>query len=176
MAFKRVLVALDRSPQASLVFEQALAQLDPTGVLMMVHAVRPETDMQTAPYLGIGTIADVDTYGTIKRMQRERMQREVERARQGLDHFYQQAVAQGIAVEQDCRVAEPAVWICELAYNWKADVIVLGRRGHRGLTEVVLGSVSNYVLHHAPCSVLVVQGTPPESIPTGTDRSQVHVQ
>ncbi len=38
-----------------------------------------------------------------------------------------------------------------------ADLIVLGRRGRTGLAEALLGSVSNYVLHHAPCSVLVVQ-------------------
>lgn len=47
--------------------------------------------------------------------------------------------------------------ICELARNWNADLIILGRRGRTGLSELLLGSVSNYVLHHAPCSVLTVQ-------------------
>ncbi|CCQ49032.1 hypothetical protein CWATWH8502_2292 [Crocosphaera watsonii WH 8502] len=37
------------------------------------------------------------------------------------------------------------------------DVIVMGHRGISGLQEFFLGSVSNYVLHHAPCSVLIVQ-------------------
>lgn len=160
MAFKKILVALDHSPQASFVFEQALAQMHLQGShLMIVHVIRPESDIQTAPYLGIGTIADVDTYGTMKRLQRERMQREVEQAKVWLDDYYQQAIARGAIAEVDCRVAEPAVWICDLALNWKANVIVLGRRGRQGLAEVMLGSVSNYVLHHAPCSVLVVQGS-----------------
>ncbi|MGH2416116.1 MAG: universal stress protein, partial [Microcystaceae cyanobacterium] len=29
-----------------------------------------------------------------------------------------------------------------------------------GLSEMILGSVSNYVLHHATCSVLIVQPQP----------------
>ncbi|MFM7578374.1 MAG: universal stress protein, partial [Microcystaceae cyanobacterium] len=36
------------------------------------------------------------------------------------------------------------------------DVIVVGHRGRWGLSEILLGSVSNYVFHHAHCPVLVV--------------------
>ncbi|MGC1393382.1 MAG: universal stress protein [Coleofasciculaceae cyanobacterium] len=36
-------------------------------------------------------------------------------------------------------------------------MVVVGRRGRTGLAEAFLGSVSNYVVHHAPCSVLVIQ-------------------
>lgn len=45
-----------------------------------------------------------------------------------------------------------------MARSWNANIIVIGRRGHRGFTEFFLGSVSNYVMHHASCSVLTVQG------------------
>ena len=37
-----------------------------------------------------------------------------------------------------------------------ADLLVVGRRGHAGLAHLVLGSVSRYVVAHAPCPVLVV--------------------
>ena len=47
--------------------------------------------------------------------------------------------------------------ICNAAISWQADLIIMGRRGRTGLSELFLGSVSNYVLHHAPCAVLVVQ-------------------
>ncbi|MGL5078438.1 MAG: universal stress protein, partial [Waterburya sp.] len=30
-------------------------------------------------------------------------------------------------------------------------------RGLKGLKEMFLGSVSNYVTHHAPCSVLILR-------------------
>ena len=36
-------------------------------------------------------------------------------------------------------------------------MIVVGSRGLKGLKEMFLGSVSNYVTHHAPCSVLIVR-------------------
>ena len=43
-----------------------------------------------------------------------------------------------------------------MANSWQADMIIVGNRGRSGLSEFFLGSVSNYVMHHAPCSVLVV--------------------
>jgi hypothetical protein len=33
----------------------------------------------------------------------------------------------------------------------------MGKRGHQGLKQMFLGSVSNYVIHHSPCSILLVQ-------------------
>lgn len=64
----------------------------------------------------------------------------------------------GVEVEFSQNHGDPGRVICNLAGSWGADLIVVGRRGHRGLAEWVLGSVSNYVMHHAPCSVLTVQG------------------
>lgn len=37
------------------------------------------------------------------------------------------------------------------------DLLVIGSRGHGGFTGLLLGSVSNYCTHHAPCSVVVVR-------------------
>lgn len=44
-----------------------------------------------------------------------------------------------------------------------ADLVVVGRRGER--PALGLGSVSEHVAHHAPCSVLVVQGPPANGDP-----------
>jgi len=55
-------------------------------------------------------------------------------------------------------VGEPGREICALAQEWSADLILLGRRGMQGLGELLLGSVSNFVMHRANCAVLVVQG------------------
>ncbi len=46
--------------------------------------------------------------------------------------------------------------IIEFATEWKADLIVVGSHG-RGFWGRLLGSVSDGVVHHAPCSVLVVR-------------------
>jgi nucleotide-binding universal stress UspA family protein len=50
----------------------------------------------------------------------------------------------------------PAQQIVEKAKEWKADLIIVGSHG-RGFWGRMLGSVSDGVVHHAPCSVLVVR-------------------
>ena len=47
--------------------------------------------------------------------------------------------------------------ILEEAESWGADLIVLGSHGYRGLTRLLLGSVSNAVATHAKCSVEIVR-------------------
>lgn len=46
--------------------------------------------------------------------------------------------------------------LAALAAQEHADLLVTGRRGLSGLAELVQGSVSSYVTHHAPCPVVVV--------------------
>lgn len=48
----------------------------------------------------------------------------------------------------------PTVAILEAAKG--ADLVVVGSRGRGGFLGLLLGSISNQVLHHAPCSVVVV--------------------
>lgn len=50
----------------------------------------------------------------------------------------------------------PDQQIIERAKEWNADLIVVGSHG-RGFWGRLLGSVSDGVVHHAPCSVLVVR-------------------
>lgn len=47
--------------------------------------------------------------------------------------------------------------ILEIAENWHADLIVVGSHGRKGITKFLLGSVSEAILSHAPCSVEVVR-------------------
>ena len=51
----------------------------------------------------------------------------------------------------------PDQQLIEIAKEWRADLIVVGSHG-RGFWGRLLGSVSTGVVHHAPCSVLVVRG------------------
>lgn len=51
----------------------------------------------------------------------------------------------------------PARVIVEEAENWKADLIVVGSHGYGFWSRALLGSVSSAIVHHAPCSVLVVR-------------------
>ena len=46
--------------------------------------------------------------------------------------------------------------ICNLAAELDASSIVIGSRGRGGIKRAVLGSVSDHVVRHAPCPVVVV--------------------
>jgi nucleotide-binding universal stress UspA family protein len=47
--------------------------------------------------------------------------------------------------------------ILEAAADWRPDVIVVGSHGRTGLDRFFLGSVSESIVRHAPCSVQVVR-------------------
>jgi nucleotide-binding universal stress UspA family protein len=47
--------------------------------------------------------------------------------------------------------------ILEAAKNWRADLIVLGSHGRKGLEHFLMGSVSEAVARHAGCSVEIVR-------------------
>lgn len=52
---------------------------------------------------------------------------------------------------------DPGPALCNLATDLGADAIVMGSRGRGGIKRAVLGSVSDYVARHAPCSVLITR-------------------
>lgn len=54
---------------------------------------------------------------------------------------------------------EPGPAICRLASELSAAAIVIGSRGRGGLKRALLGSVSDHVVRHAPCPVLVTGET-----------------
>jgi nucleotide-binding universal stress UspA family protein len=58
---------------------------------------------------------------------------------------------------------EPEQVIVEEAEKWGADLIIVGSHGYGFWNRTFLGSVSNAVMHHAPCSVLVVRKKPADS-------------
>lgn len=48
---------------------------------------------------------------------------------------------------------EPRKVILDLAKDWPADLVIVGSHGRRGIDKAILGSVSEAVAMHAPCSV-----------------------
>jgi nucleotide-binding universal stress UspA family protein len=60
-------------------------------------------------------------------------------------------------VERSIVVGQPAAAIVAAAEERRTDLVVVGARGLGLLGRLVLGSVSDRVVHHAPCPVLVVK-------------------
>lgn len=62
-----------------------------------------------------------------------------------------------ITVETELLFGSPDSRIVEIAEKISADLIVLGSHGYNAWERLLLGSVSNSVVHHAACSVLVAR-------------------
>lgn len=154
--FHKILIALDRSELSGRVFEEALAIAKATqGQLMLLHVLSPfDEGYPAVAFSGMdGLILHQQAIETFTR-QMEVLEKE------GLEYLRSltnRALNGGITAEFSQNLGNPGGNICALARTWNADLIIMGRRGRSGLSEILLGSVSNYVLHHAPCSVLAVQ-------------------
>jgi nucleotide-binding universal stress UspA family protein len=66
----------------------------------------------------------------------------------------------GLSVDTAVRQGDPRTVIVDEAMEWGADLIVVGSHGRTGLTRLLLGSVAQAVVAHAPCSVQVVRKCP----------------
>lgn len=162
--FKKILVAVSPSNADSSLIQVAiqLAQVS-SGGLMLLHVLSPtDKGYPTPVYPGPDSV-----YPGLheKAIQVYAQQWEIYE-RQGLDflqNLVEEVSAAGVSVEFTQDPGDPGHKICALADTWGADLIILGRRGLTGLKEIFLGSVSNYVLHHAPCSVLTIQGAGEEN-------------
>ena len=164
--FHKILVAIDRSAMNRTVFNQALDLATATGATLTILNVLSPTDegSPTMPvllgqdfYPGGLSVSAIEIY-------QELWQDFTEEGLALLRSFAKEANAAHVPVEFTQNSGAPGRVICDVARALNIDVIVLGRRGVSGLNELIMGSVSNYVLHHAPCSVLAVHcQTPPAS-------------
>jgi nucleotide-binding universal stress UspA family protein len=160
--FQKILVAIDdESTMAQQVMAEALGIAKVSGAAMnILHVMFPLKSGYPDPiYMsldGAFTTVDTEAFGAYVQQWQdlERNNREM------LESHLATAQAAGVEAQVTQRIGEPNRIICQVAKDWQADLIVIGRRGLHGFGELLLGSVSNYVLHHAPCTVLAVQGPP----------------
>jgi nucleotide-binding universal stress UspA family protein len=66
-------------------------------------------------------------------------------------------VAGGTVAGAHLRMGEVDLEIVGLVKELEAGLIVMGCRGHRGIRRAIEGSISDAVIRHAPCPVLVVR-------------------
>jgi len=64
----------------------------------------------------------------------------------------------GVAADSVALEGKPADTIIQAARDYDCDLIVLGSHGRTGLDRILMGSVSQQVITHAKCPILVVKG------------------
>lgn len=93
---------------------------------------------------------------------------DIERITKRLDAWGQEVLDEAVQIgnEEGCTeliremrqgIGNPGHEIVKFLQEGDFSLIVMGARGHTLLTHLLLGSVSDVVVHHAPCPVLIVR-------------------
>ncbi|MBD2327896.1 universal stress protein [Alkalinema sp. FACHB-956] len=156
--FEKILVAIDRSPSHHSVFEAALTLAKALSGKLILLAV-PSSDDPACPHLPTlnTNLYPLGFDRTVTEVYEELWEIYTKKGEEFLTQLVEEAKHAGIEAEFLQIPGNAGRTICATAQELQVDLIVLGRRGYSGLNELFLGSTSNYVLHHAPCSVLTIQ-------------------
>ncbi len=142
----KILLATDGSEEAALAATTAADIAQQTGSELHVVSVGPSVE-----YVGMGPplIADIPapTQDQLSDEARRLLDAEVEQVK----------AAGGKVAHAYLRLGMPDAEIVALAEEIGAGLIVLGSRGLGGIRRALMGSVSDSVVRHAHCPVLVVR-------------------
>lgn len=141
MEYKRVLIAIDDSPHslhaAEKGFELAIALQAEIGIAYIIdimnEPVIPETGLVSN---------DQQIASSVK-------------ANKVIDKLLKKYPKSG-EVTRFTQEGFPKNEIVLIAKDWQADLIVMGTHGRSGLSYLLLGSVSEYVIKHSHIPVMVV--------------------
>ncbi|WP_263772561.1 universal stress protein [Propionivibrio soli] len=147
---KRIFVAIDSSPTAAKALEEAIELAKALRAnLCIAHASDESSLMQHG--MGLGSYIDVD-----------KVKVEIqEAANKLLDQAVAKAVGAGVQPERlqiestEKRVAE---MLAEAAKKWRADLMVVGTHGRRGVQRLLVGSVAENLVRIGGTSLLLVRG------------------
>jgi nucleotide-binding universal stress UspA family protein len=141
----RILLAIDGSEEAELAALRAVDLAERTdSELHVVHVgVVPLFLLSDPGMLGY----DGKLYEQFEEESRELLRKQTWRVK----------VAGGTVAGSHLRMGAVDLEVVALAKELGADLIVMGCRGHRGIRRAIEGSISDGVIRHAPCPVLVVR-------------------
>ena len=137
--FSKILVAVDGSESAKKAFEKSiyLAQKC-SSKIDLVHVVQCELGGDSAT-----------TFELIDELKNK--------AQKMLEEYKNQAAKNNVSIQIMVTQGDPAKVIIELAKAKSYDLIIMGTRGRTPFQELLIGSVSQKVMHHASCPVMVVR-------------------
>ena len=144
----KVLLAIDGSEEAKLAASAAAELTKSTSSELHVVYVESMAEFSTPPGW---KVFDADLPARLK-------QAAEEEARIKLDEQVQRIREAGSEITgEHARLGHPDAEIVELAEELGVGLIVVGSRGHGRVRRALMGSVSDSVVRHAHCPVLVVR-------------------
>jgi nucleotide-binding universal stress UspA family protein len=142
----RVLLAYDGSAGAAEAAALTVAMPWPSdSVLQVVSVIEPILSTMSGPW-DRGTALSPELDAAITASAIETLGEVVERLR-----------SSGKSVIGNVVRGRAASAIIDNARDFRADLIIVGSRGHGAIATLLLGSVSNEIVDHAPCAVLVAR-------------------
>jgi nucleotide-binding universal stress UspA family protein len=161
----RVLLATDGSDSAAAALKFLAGFPFPAGSEAIVLSVIDNRSFPLDDEFG-------DAFGIDLQETREVQQGETERLLAATGQRLREA---GWAGATQIRNGDPAEEIIQAAEEQDVDLVVLGSHGTTGIGRFLLGSVSDRVLSHAPCSVLIVRApaAPQPAAAAGRDRWRI---
>lgn len=148
LGFGKPIVAMDFSAAASRALAHVVPLTAPETVIEVVHAWQLPAGSWGTAFLGLQSKFP---WSTVRDAMLDSAKEQAERLRTkhvGLGRPFHIELVQG----------PPASTVTGVAERGGYDLIVVGTNGHRGFRRLLLGSVADGVIRHAPCSVLVVHG------------------
>ena len=123
------------------------------------HAVLLATSMQasiTLVYVAniVSVISNFDQIPNASGYVTEQVALDME---EGVLEEFSKEIPQDVEVKSVFEVGSPGPAVLSVAKKYEADLIVMGSRGLGPLKGLFMGSVSSYVVTHAPCPVLIVK-------------------
>jgi nucleotide-binding universal stress UspA family protein len=142
----KILLAADSSEEATLAARTATDIAEKTGSELHVVLVG-----LSVSYVGMGPVEIADIPAPSQEELTEEAQRLLDTQSKQIE------AAGGIVTQAHLRVGRPDEEIVALAEELGAGLIVIGSRGLGGIRRALMGSVSDSVVRHAHCPVLVVR-------------------
>lgn len=143
----KTLLAVDGSSFSRKACDLVASQMLPQGAEVLVLQVVEPFFYSTPPQMAPGYAPEIA----------ERLKDALKQAEGSVAQAAQTLRAVGFNVKTRVVEAEVRTGILDVAAEWRADLIVLGSHGRRGLERFMLGSVAESVARHARCSVLIVR-------------------
>jgi nucleotide-binding universal stress UspA family protein len=153
-----ILIATGDSLESKNIFENGLLLAEKLGAkIAILHVLNPvPTSLELVSNSSLVGISPIANDLNVQQSQTEWP--EYERSgTERLQLYAQQAQARQVSAEIFQNFGESGRVICDVAKDIAADLIVIGSHQKSRLSEMLMGSTSSYVLHHAPCSVIVIR-------------------